>query len=481
MNNKRLQYYKKLCLYIVLAYLVFTCILPFFMGDSLYYRKSSENIDMPIATEGSIELVEGTTITQQFTSNVPILDRFSIQFGTLSRLNQGKIQIELVDLTTSKTLFTDIIDVSTISDYGLKEFALNEPYNQGYGHSYRITISGIDSQYGSAVIPLLSSTSGKDNLQLSINNTEIADKTLCFSSDGRVEIWTGKFYKQLIFIGLLIICFVLGFELYNIKYKNKSYIFCYVEAIKKYNFLIKQLVTRDFKTRYKRSVLGVLWSLLNPLLTMLVQYIVFSTMFKSSIQYYHIYLLIGVVTFNFFSEACNMCLMSIIGNTNLITKVYLPKYVYPLSKVLSSSVNFLISLIPLLLFVLITGLPIKRSFLLIIIPLLFLLVFSYGIGMLLASSMVFFRDTQFLWGVFSMLWMYATPLFYPVSILSEFMQKLIEFNPLYHFILCIRTCIINGVSPDPREYYICAFSALIAILIGGYVFKKSQDKFIYYL
>ena len=122
-----------------------------------------------------------------------------------------------------------------------------------------------------------------------------------------------------------------------------------VHAFSRYRFLIQQLVSRDFKTKYKRSVLGIVWSFLNPLLTMLVQYVVFSTIFKSDIPNFPVYLLTGIVLFNFFSEACSMGITSILGNASLITKVYVPKYIYPVTRVLSSGINMLFSLVPLLL------------------------------------------------------------------------------------------------------------------------------------
>ena len=127
-------------------------------------------------------------------------------------------------------------------------------------------------------------------------------------------------------------------------------------AIRKYRFLIRQLVSRDFKSKYKRSVFGVLWSFLNPLLTMFVQYIVFSNLFRFDIPYYPVYLLCGIIMFNYFSEACGMTLGSIVGNASLITKVYMPKYIYPLTRVLSSFVNLLISMVPLFIVTFASGL-----------------------------------------------------------------------------------------------------------------------------
>jgi len=252
-------------------------------------------------------------------------------------------------------------------------------------------------------------------------------------------------------------------------------------ALQKYQFLIKQLVHRDFLAKYKRSILGVFWSFLNPLLNMLVQYVVFSNMFRFNIPYFPVYLLCGNVVFSYFSEACGMSLMSIVGNAGLITKVYMPKYIYPLTRIMSSMINLLISLIPLLVVAVISGLMPTKAFLLLPVPLLCLAMFCLGLGMLLASAMVFFRDVQFLWGVLTTIWMYLTPIFYPLDALPEAVQTIVKLNPLYYYVTFVRTCIISGISPEIRMYALCVVIGLVMLMIGAFVFKKSQDKFILYL
>lgn len=189
----------------------------------------------------------------------------------------------------------------------------------------------------------------------------------------------------------------------------------------RYGFLIKQLVSRDFKTKYKRSVLGYLWSFLNPLMTMMVQYIVFSQLFRSNIENFPVYLLSGIVLFSFFTESVGQGLTAILANASLITKVYVPKYIYPVTKVVSSSINLFISLIPLMIVVLLTGQRITKAILLIPFPLICLLIFCIGMTFMLCTSEVFFRDTQYLWGVATLAWNYATSIilsrkYYPRSI-----------------------------------------------------------------
>lgn len=248
-----------------------------------------------------------------------------------------------------------------------------------------------------------------------------------------------------------------------------------------YRFLIEQMVSRDFKTKYKRSVLGVFWSFLNPLLTMSVQYVVFSAIFKSNIPNFPVYLMTGIVCFNFFSEACSLGLTSVSGNAQLITKVYIPKYIFPITRVLSSGINFLFSLIPLMLVVIISGLPITPALLLLPFGMLCLLAFSLGMVLLLSTMMVFFRDTQFLWNVLNMLWMYATPLFYPENIIPLPFMPIMKLNPMYHIIRFMRSILIDGISPEPKAYLLCLLVSFVPLALGAWVFKRKQDRFVLYL
>jgi len=260
-----------------------------------------------------------------------------------------------------------------------------------------------------------------------------------------------------------------------------SYFFAVFGVLKKYGFLIRQLVSRDFKTRYKRSVLGVFWSLLNPLLTMMVQYIVFSTLFKSDIDNYPVYLLTGLVAFNFFTEGVGQALTSIVGNASLITKVYLPKYVYPVTRVLSSGINLLMSLIPLLLAAVITKEPFTKAYLMAPYFLVCVVVFTTGFGMIMASAMTFFRDMQFLWGILSMLWMYLTPVFYPISIVEVESRKYFGYNPMLHYVNALRSIVMDGTTPRPAEFAVCTLWAAVVLALGCVIFKKTQDKFVFYI
>lgn len=185
--------------------------------------------------------------------------------------------------------------------------------------------------------------------------------------------------------------------------------------------------------------------------------------------------------FSYFSESCSMALTSIVGNASLITKVYVPKYIYPLTRILSSLINLLISMIPLIAVALISGLLPAPAYVLSLYAFVCLALFCLGLGMLLSAAMVFFRDIQFLWGVLTTIWMYLTPIFYPVSALPEAAQRIVMMNPLYYYVTFVRTCIIDGVSPEPTMYAQCLLYAIAALVVGAWVFKKNQDKFVLYL
>lgn len=255
------------------------------------------------------------------------------------------------------------------------------------------------------------------------------------------------------------------------------------DKMNKYGFLLNQLVKRDFKRKYKRSVLGIVWSFLNPLLMMGTQYLVFSTLFgNQSIPYFPIYLLIGVVTFNFFSECTTTSMTSITGNASLIKKVYVPKYIYTLSKALSAAINFGFSLIPLFIFILAMQVWPTPCFLLFFFNICLLFIFCLGLSMFLATIMVFFRDMRFIWGVVKLAWMYATPIFYSVErIQNETFKFAIKFNPLYHFLKVSRMLMIDHISPNLRTYLWCLLSTIGMFVIGCIAFKTQQEKFSLYV
>ena len=251
----------------------------------------------------------------------------------------------------------------------------------------------------------------------------------------------------------------------------------------KYKFLLQQLISRDFKVKYKRSVLGILWSILYPLMTMLVMALVFSNIFKAAMPgvNYLVYLLSGLVVFNFFSEATNQAMSSVVGNFSLINKVYIPKYIFPLSKVLFSGINFLLTLIPLYVIIIATGTPLNIYHLLLPYGFICLVLFSIGFGLILSAVAVFLRDMFYIYGIVIMLWMYLTPIMYDISIIPEKLQIIMKFNPLYQFISFERQIILYNQCPSLSSWIACFVLAALFLFIGILVFRKNQDKFIYYI
>lgn len=263
--------------------------------------------------------------------------------------------------------------------------------------------------------------------------------------------------------------------------RNWQHIHPYFAKFLKYRNLLYQLVRRDFLAKYKRSVLGVLWSVLNPLLTMLVITIVFSYIFRFEIENFPVYLLSGQIVFNMFSEITNMAMGSVIGNAALMKKVSVPKYIFPASRAVSGLVNFALSFIALLLVMAITKAPFHLSMLYAIVPAFLTFVFSMGVGLVLSALVVFFRDINYIYGVGLTAVTYFTPLFYPISIIPEQLRWIISLNPLFHFVQCFRTCAIYGAVPTLWQNLICTLLAVSALGMGLFVFYKKQDQFILYV
>jgi len=257
---------------------------------------------------------------------------------------------------------------------------------------------------------------------------------------------------------------------------------------KKYSFLMSQLVIRDFKVKYKRSFLGILWSLLYPLLVMAVMAVVFSQMFRFNVPgvNYLVYLLTGVIMFQFINEGSTNAMNSIIGNGSLIRKVYIPKYIFPLTKVLFTGVNFLLTLIPLVIIVLVTGEGETNTTLnmyYLVLPFIFIcmFLFVFGIGLILATLSVFLRDVIYIYGVVVTMWQFLTPIFYDVSMLPQTLQFLMNFNPSYVFITSAREIILFGQVPSLQLMLSSAAFGIGFLILGSMVFKLNQNKFIYYV
>lgn len=256
----------------------------------------------------------------------------------------------------------------------------------------------------------------------------------------------------------------------------------YVHEFWRYRDLLKLLVSRDIKLKYRRSFLGYLWSVLNPLLIMIVMTVVFSTMFKRNIDHFPVYLFCGQLLFNFMNNSTHQAIFSITGNAALLKKTYLPKYIFTVSKITSGMVDMVFSLGALVIVILATGAKFSWTCLLFPFVVLQLYVFCVGMGLFLAQANVFFKDIQYIYNALTTAWMYLTPIFYPIEALPEWLSWCIKhFNPMYFYVGQFRDLIWTGVLPGPLITLAGCGAAVLMLGIGMWSFMRSKDKFILYI
>lgn len=478
---------KKLLTLLAACYWMLVLVIYLVAGDQFHYTAVVSDALSASMTIG--ELVDGMTVTQTVTVPAEKTTGLELLAGTYGRANTGTLHLALTDHAGELVLQQDI-DVGTLEDGKYTSVFFDTPLEMARGETLILTLTTTGCTPGNAVTLYCGNTvtTGRFDIVQNIAdadrytvNGEMGLGKLCVKVRG---VQTLSFYRDywLIVAGAfgIMVAFCVRWWRQAKQGKNNPLV-AICTLYTRYAFLIKQLVSRDFKTKYKRSMLGMAWSFLNPLLTMSVQYIVFSTLFKSDIENFPVYLLTGIVFFNFFSEAVSMGMTSITGNASLIKKVYMPKYVYPVSRVISSLVNFALAILPLFIVMLFTGTAFKWSLILLIFDILCLLGFVTGMSLLLTTAMTFFQDTQFLWSVLSMIWMYLTPIFYPESIIPAQFLTMYHMNPMYQYITFARICIIDGVSPEPMAYLWCIVSSVVVLALGVIMFKRNQDKFVLYL
>ena len=252
----------------------------------------------------------------------------------------------------------------------------------------------------------------------------------------------------------------------------------YIQNFVKFKPFLKELVSRDVKVKYRRSILGVLWTLLNPLLMMTVLSIVFSNLFKFDIENFPLYLLCGQVIFNFFNDATTNAMSAIIGSASLIKKVYVPKYVFVMSRVCSSLINLMAFCAALFLIMIGMRAELHWTMLLSVVPLFLLVVLALGIGLILATIAVKYRDVLHLYSVLMAVLMYLTPVIYPMSILPEWLKKIVLLNPITNILMMFRDVMLNNMLPSIGSILLAAVETAMVMVIGLYVFYKRQDTFI---
>lgn len=474
--QKRLSGFARGCIALLAAYAAVAVLWYAVAGEQFFWRPCEQEIWIPESTHGAEPLYNAHTLEQTLRLEGDRIERLAFKTCTYGRENEGRLIARLVSAADGAVLAEREYDARQVPDNEFVPVVLEEPLRIAPGdYVLRLTGSGAPPERSASAV--YNADAAVPGGTLRYDGAPIPG-SLCLEIRQSDALWLGPHYLPFtVALGLLLAGYL--YRLCRRRREGKSGLALNaIDALRRYRFLLRQLVERDFKTKYKRSVLGVLWSFLNPLLTMTVQYIVFSTLFRNDIQNFPAYLLIGVVFFNFFSESCGMGLLAIVNNAPLITKVYLPKYIFPAARVLSSFVNFALALAPLFAVLLLTGQRITKAFLLLPFSLVCVLVFCLGMSLLLSALMVFFRDVQFLWNVVSLLWMYATPIFYPETIIPAPFQTLFKLNPLYHFIRFTRIILLDGVSPEPRAYLFCILAAVVPLLLGLALFRKTQDRFV---
>lgn len=249
-----------------------------------------------------------------------------------------------------------------------------------------------------------------------------------------------------------------------------------------YKDLLKLLVSRNLKLKYRRSVLGYVWSVLNPLLIMIVMAVVFSTMFKRNIENYPVYLFCGQLLYNAMSNSTHQAISSITGNAALLKKSYVPKYIFTLARITSGMVDLLLSLGALVLVMIATGTRFTWYLLLVPFVLVQLYVFCIGLGLFLAQANVFFRDIQYIYNAVTTAWMYLTPIFYPIESLPEQVSWVIKhLNPMYFYVGQFRDLVYSGRMPGHLIVTAGCVTALAALVLGIWSFRRAEDRFILYI
>ena len=253
------------------------------------------------------------------------------------------------------------------------------------------------------------------------------------------------------------------------------------ESISKKRFLFEELVKRDFKKKYKRTVLGMLWSLISPLMQLAVMAVVFTQFFGRNTPHYVIYLFAGNLTYSFFKDSTYGGMNALMQNAGIITKINLPKYMFLLSKNVASLINFGLTLVIFFIFTAVDGIAFHPRFLMLVYPIVLLVLFNIGLGMVLSALYVFFRDTEYLYDVFLRLLMYLSAIFYNVSNYDAHVQRMFLINPVYLFIKYFRCVIIDGNLPSAQFHLLMLADTVIVFLLGCLIYKKNNTKFLYYV
>ena len=254
-----------------------------------------------------------------------------------------------------------------------------------------------------------------------------------------------------------------------------------LHTIERHRFLLEELVKRDFDRKYKGALLGAAWSVVHPLMTLLIMRVVFGHFFGGGIAHYTIYLFCGTVVFGFFSESTAEGLQALVGNAHIFTKVNVPKYLFLLAKNAQTLINFLLTLLVFFLFCALDAVAFSWRFLLLFYPVAMLLLFNLGMGFILSALYVFYRDIQYLWNVLTQFLLYLSAVFYSIGSFSSRVQNAFLLNPLYLFIRYFRMIVLDGAIPSALFHLLIAFDTLAVLALGIWIYRKYDTEFLYYV
>ncbi len=247
----------------------------------------------------------------------------------------------------------------------------------------------------------------------------------------------------------------------------------------RYRDLIMFLVQRDITARYKRSVLGIAWTMLNPLGMMIVLSFVFSHVFRMSVEGYPAYVLSGLIAWTFFTQTSSSSISVLVWGGDLLQRIYVPRSAFAISTICTGLVNLLLSLVPLLGVMIVINIPLHPTILLAPLAMILLAMFSLGIGLLISTIGIYFADVVEMYAIALMAWMYLTPIIYPLDILPKNMQGWLQLNPLLHLVELFRSLVFYGKVPTFETWLISIGIAFGTLLIGWLIFTEKSDEFAY--
>ena len=257
--------------------------------------------------------------------------------------------------------------------------------------------------------------------------------------------------------------------------------FAEIGELLRYRDLLKLLVSKIVKTRYKRSALGVVWTLLNPLLNMAVMTVAFSAVFQSSVTSYSVYVLTGILWWNFFTQTTTYAMSSLVWGGGLLKRVYVPRTIFAVSAVAHGIINLLLSLVVLAVIMVFVGHPFHATWWFLPVPMLLLACFALGVALFISTLAVFFVDVVDIFQVVLQAWFFLTPIIYPPDIFPAKYAWFLKINPVHYLLETFRAPLLRGVLPDGGTLAIAAVSAVGALVFGWWFFTRKSDEFAYRL